>query len=385
MNRFTYHNPTKIFFGQDAIDRLGDQLKPYNNILLAYGGGSIKRNGIYDRVMDILAEHDKQVVELSGIMPNPRTEKVYEGIKLCRAHEIDLILAVGGGSTIDCCKAIAGGVKTDRDFWETFYVNGERCYDALPLASILTLSGTGSEMNMGSVITNWDAKLKLSYECPAFFPKFSILDPTYTYSLPKDQMVYGAVDILSHLFELYFSPPDASCLSDDIAEAIMKNVIQNLNTALENPFDYTARANLMWSSTMALNGIPGLSKKLDWQTHQIEHALSAFHDIPHGAGLAVVHPNFMEHVYKKAPGKFARYAVNIWGVDPDGKDEEEVALAGILRTKAYFKSIGAPTTLGEVGIKAEEIDEIASTVNLLNLGYVRIDLQDVKQILKNCL
>ena len=247
MNKFEFYNPTRIIFGQSSINKLNELLKNYGkNILLCYGGGSIKKNGIYDNVIKILKEENKNIVELNGIMPNPRTEKVYEGINLCKQNNIDFILAVGGGSVIDCSKAIAVGSKTDKDFWQTFYKNQEECTDAIPLGTILTISATGSEMNKGGVITNWDTHEKKGYKTDYMSPKFSILDPTYTYSLPREQTIYGSIDILSHVFEQYFSYPDESNVSDNLAEGIIKTVIENLEIALENPKDYNARSNLMW-------------------------------------------------------------------------------------------------------------------------------------------
>ena len=234
MNSFNFYNPTQIFFGEGAIQNLAKNIKDYKNILLAYGGGSIKKNGIYDSVIKILNEEKKNVFELSGITPNPRTDKVYEGIKICKENSIDFILAVGGGSAIDCSKAIAMGGKTDKDFWKTFYIDREECKEALPLGTILTISATGTEMDSFSVITDWDNHLKVDYASIHTCPKFSILDPTYTYSLPKEQTIYGSVDILAHVFEQYFGMPDESNLSDNLSEAIIKNVIENLEIAINN-------------------------------------------------------------------------------------------------------------------------------------------------------
>lgn len=382
MNSFSFHNPTQIFFGENSISNLKNALKPYGkNILLAYGGGSIKKSGIYDNVIEILKSADKEIFEISGIMPNPRTEKVYEGAKICKENNIDFILAVGGGSVIDCAKAIAAAAKTDEDFWQKFLIRKEPCDSALPLGSILTLAGTGSEMNRAFVISHWEENKKIGYGDSWLYPKFSILDPTYTYTLPKDQLVNGTVDIFSHIFELYFSQPNESNLSDDIAEAIMKNIIKNLAVALKDPSDYRARANLMWDSTMALNGITGAGKSGDWQSHQIEHALSAFHDIPHGAGLAIVHPNFMKYTYKEGIEKYVQYAVNVWNIDTSGKTDDAVALEGIQRTKDYFSEIGAPVTLTEVGIPKEDIDKMVKNVGITGGGYKNLTSEDIKNIL----
>lgn len=385
MNSFTFYNPTRIHFGQGAVRCLANELKGYHKILLAYGGGSIKRNGVYDAVMAVLRQEGKSVVELSGIMPNPRTEKVNEGITLCKANEIEFILGVGGGSTIDCCKAIAMGAKIDGDCWQTFYIDRQLPKDALPVGSVLTLAATGSEMNSDSVISNWGANIKLSFSHPLEQPKFAIMDPTYTYSLPREQLVYGSVDILSHVFEVYFTEPDVSCLSDDLAEAVMRNVIKNLNVALEEPTNYTARANLMWAATVAINEMLALSKKQDWQPHKMGQALSAFYDSPHGATLSVVHPVYLEYIYSCAPEKFARYAKNVWNIDPAGKTEKELALAGIHRTREYFGEIGAPLTFAELGIPADEIEAIADTVATHDRGYMKITRDDVVAIYKHCL
>ncbi len=380
MNSFNFFNPTKIIFGENAINNLANEVKNYKNILFTYGGGSIKKNGIYNKVIQILK--NKNVIELDGIMPNPRKEKVYEGIELCKNNNIDFILAVGGGSVIDCSKAIAIGAKTDKDFWQTFYIDWEECTDAIPLGTILTLSATGTEMDSGSVITDWENHIKTHYDSEHMFPKFSILDPSYTYTLPKEQTIYGSIDILAHVFEQYFSMPDESNLSDNLAEAIIRTVIDNLEIAIENPNNYNARANLMWCSTMALNGIIGLGKEQDWNSHQIEHALSGIYDIAHGAGLAIVFPNWMKYVYKNSINKFKKYAVNIWNVDTKNKTEEEIALEGINKTKEYFSRVGAPVTLSEVNIPESDIDKIVETVILTGEGsYLKINKEDIKNIL----
>lgn len=383
MESFSFYNPVRIYFGRDSISNLSQELKKYGeNILITYGRCSIKNNGIYDDVLKFLK--NKTVFELSGIMPNPRCEKVYEGIMLCKQHNIDFILAVGGGSVIDCTKMIAAGAKMQKDFWRSLFISQENIADALPFGSVLTMAATGSEMNSGGVITNWDENLKLGYNHPLLFPKFSILNPVYTYSLPKDQMVYGAVDILSHLFEVYFSTPDDSNVSDDIAEGLMRSVIENLNISLKNPKDYNARGNLMWVSSMALNGVTRMGKSEDWMGHQIEHALSAFYDIPHGAGLAIVHPAYLRYIYRNKLEKFARFAENVWHIDTYGRSLEDKARIGIEKIIAYFKSIGAPTTLKEVGIPIDAIDKIVEKINLFPTSYARLSRNDLKNILIDC-
>jgi alcohol dehydrogenase YqhD (iron-dependent ADH family) len=299
----------------------------------------VKKNGIYDQVLNSCKQAEKTVFELAGVMPNPRTEKVYEGIKICKEQQIDFILAVGGGSVIDCAKAIAVGAKTDKDFWETFYVQQEETTDALPLGTVLTMSATGTEMNGNTVVSHWENHEKHGYGSAFLFPVFSILDPTYTYSLPADQTAYGAIDILAHVFEQYFSFPDEDTVSDNLAEAVMRSVIDNIETAIREPHNYTARANIMRASTMALNTLIGMGKEQDWNSHNIEHALSGLYDIAHGAGLAIVFPARMQYVYQAGLPKFVRYAKNIRKVDAEGKSDEEVALEGIRKTKEFFKKI----------------------------------------------
>ena len=385
MNEFIWYNPTKILFGEGAIEKMRSELAGVgDNILLTYGGGSIKKNGIYDSAKKILSELGKNVFELSGIMPNPRKEVVYAGIEICKREKIDFILAVGGGSVIDASKAIAAGALTDLDFWDAFYMGDEELEAALPIGTVLTIPATGSEMNCGGVVTDWQNNIKTAFEHPLLYPVFSVMDPTYTYSLPREQMIYGAVDMFSHLFEVYFSEPNDNNLSDELGEAVMKNIITNLDIALKDPYNYEARANLMWDGSMALNGITKLSKRPDWETHQIEHAMSAFFDIPHGAGLAVVHPNYMRYTYKHGLSKYVRYAKNIWGISGEGMTDDEIAMAGIKATHDYFKRIGAPSTLSEVGISVEDADKIVSRTFLLDGGYIACNEQDIKNIVIMC-
>lgn len=387
MKEFQYYNPVRIYFGAGALQNLKKELPAIGKkVLLTYGGGSLKKNGIYDDIIGYLSEAGKEVYELPGIMANPRTSKVDEGVRICREEGIDFILAAGGGSVIDCSKAIATVAKLPEgyDYWENLFVRKEKTTEALPLGCVLTIPATGSEMNMDCVITNWEKQLKYSYSCEHQYPKFSILDPEYTYTLPKEQMLYGAVDTLSHIFEIYFSAPDESNVSDDVAEALMKNVIENLDRALEDPQDAVARSNLMWDSTMALNGIIEVGKDEDWMAHKIEHALSAFYDIPHGAGLAVCQVPYLDYICEEAPEKFARYAVRIMGCDPVGKTDTELAHEGLNRTKEYFRRIGAPVTLREVGIPEEAIPAIAAKTLLIPGSYKRLQTEDVEKILRNC-
>ena len=386
MNDFRFYNPVRIHFGKDAMTQLPEELAGVGKkILLVYGGGSIKASGLYDRVLAALAEAGKDVVELAGVMPNPRTEKVYEGIDLCKANGVEFILAVGGGSVIDCAKAIAVGARTDRDFWQAFFVNWEEAEDAIPLGTILTIPATGSEMDRSSVITNWATGEKNGYDSDLTYPVFSILDPTLTYTLPKHQMVNGIVDTLSHIWELYFSEPDTESVTDALAEALMRSVISATRTALQDPTDYVARANIMWASTFALCGMLNNGKRTDWASHNIEHPLSAVFDVAHGAGLAVVHPNYMKYFCAHAPERYARYAVQVWGVDPAGKTTLEVAQEGIQRTRDFFDEMGAPATLADLGIPESAIEDLAARTDLSCWAYKELTREDVKAILGMCL
>lgn len=385
MNSFSFYNPTRIYFGEGAIENLNGELKKIGqNVLLAYGKGAIKREGIYDSVVKVLAECNKHVTEFSGIMANPTAAKVREGIKLCKENNIDFILAVGGGSTIDCCKAVAAGCKLEGDFWEEIFIKGIVPRDALPLGTILTMSGTASEMNGNSVITNEELKIKDSFASRATYPKFSILDPSYTYSLPQYQMVSGICDVMSHIMEQYFSGSDDN-VSDDLSEALMKSVIKNAKIAINYPRDYCARSNIMWGATLALNGLLGCAKAQDWEVHQIEHQLGAYYDVAHGMGLAAVTPTYLRYIYSNAVDKFRQFALNVWHVDPNGKTDEQIALEGIDRLEAFFKEIGATTSLRALGITdKEKLEEIAESCYTLSGGYRTLTHSDINGILNDC-
>ena len=384
---FTFYNPVRVHFGKDAMARLPEELEKYGkNVLLAYGGGSIKRTGLYDRVMEALRAAGKEVWELTGIMPNPRTEKVYEGIEICRKNKIDLILAVGGGSTIDCCKAISVGAPAEGDFWQRFFVNWEEAQASIPLGVILTLPATGSEMDKSAVITKFDTNEKNGYDSEYEFPKFTILDPTLTYSLPKNQMVNGVVDTMSHLMELYISPPDDEFLTDYLAEAAMRTEIAAARKALVDPEDYEARASMMWCSTFTLCGMLNNGKKTDWESHNIEHPLSGVYDVAHGAGLAVVHPTYLEYFLQDALPRLVRMAKNVWGVDAAGKSDEEVAREGIACLRHFFHDeMGAPSTLTELNIPESAIPRLVELTDLSCFGYRTVTAEDVSAILHNCL
>lgn len=385
MNSFTFHNPTKVLFGQGSINKLGDEIRPYGSkVLLVYGGGSVKRSGLYDQVIGQLQGIGAEVTELPGIEPNPRISSVREGIRLCREHGIDFILAVGGGSVVDASKGIAAGARYEGDAWD-FYTGKARVQQALPLGAILTLAATGSEMNGNSVVTNWEEKLKLSFGSIHVYPRFSVLDPVNTFSVPRDQTVNGIVDMMAHVFEQYFSQTADTPLQERLCESILQTVIETGEAALANPQDYNARANLMWCGTMALNGgLISVGMANDWASHGIEHEVSAIYDIPHGAGLAILFPNWMKYVYQARPDRFAQFAVRVWGVPAEGRTEEELALAGIEATRAYFDRIGAPNRLSFYGIGAENLDRMAAeAVRYGPIGsFKKLDKEDVRQILE---
>lgn len=382
---FCFHNPTKIYFGKDAINNLKDELKKYGNtIMLAYGKGSIKKIGLYDELMKIFNEAGKKVVEFSGIMPNPTAAKVKEGIKLVRENNVDFILAVGGGSTMDCTKAVSMGAANDVEFWDYFYMNYNPPKNKIPFGTIVTMVGTGSEMNGGSVITNEDVKIKTGVVYPNMLPDFSILNPEYTYSLSKFQMVSGICDMMSHIMEQYFSKPDTDNVSDDLSEALMKNIIKNAYICIENPNDYNARGNIMWDATLALNTLIGCSKEGDWEVHNIEHQLSAYYDVAHGMGLAAISPSYYRHIIDFGLSKFKKFAINVFGVSTDNKTDKEIALEGINKLEEFFKNIGATTTLRELGItNKEELNEIAKTCFVSKSAYKVMSTDDIKTILQN--
>jgi len=386
MNSFQLHNPTRIVFGEGAADQVGELLKHYgaSTVLMVYGSGSIKKSGLYNRTMKHLQNAGIAVVELPNIEPNPRLSTVNKGIGLCREHGVDFILAVGGGSVIDSAKAIAAGALYEGDVWD-FFTQKATIKGALPIGTILTLAATGSEMNGAAVISNWEEKLKRSFVSPHAFPKFSILDPTLTYSVPSNQTVNGSIDIMSHVFEQYFSLTANTPLQERFCESILQTVIENVELALANPSDAAARANLMWCGTMALNGgMISVGMENDWASHDIEHEVSAIYDIPHGAGLAVIFPNWMKYVYKERVDRFAQYAIRVWGINPAGLTDEAVALAGIDATRAFFTRIGAESKLADFGIGGDQLDRMAEeAVRYGTLGsFKKLQKDDVKAILE---
>ena len=380
-DNFTFYNPTKIYFGKNSIKNLKQELEGYGkNILLAYGGGSIKRNGIYDEVIDILKACNKNIFEFSGIMPNPTLDKLLEGKRLCEENQIDLILAIGGGSVIDCAKGVSASAYIENP-WEKFWLNNEECTHSIPVGTILTMVGTGSEANGGSVITNEETKKKKGHVFGAnVFPKFSILDPTYTYTVSRYQMCSGIFDILSHLMEQYFSGDDDN-VSDYLLEGLMRSVINSTKDALKNQESYEARSNIMWAATLALNTLVGKGKDQDWEVHSIEHQISAYTDCSHGMGLSAISPNYYRHIYKYGLGKFYRYAVNVFNVNPAGKSVDEVALEGIKCLEKFIKESEMVTNLKELGCTKEMLIKIAVSSDIETTSYKIMTADEIYEIL----
>ncbi|MBQ6553321.1 MAG: iron-containing alcohol dehydrogenase [Clostridia bacterium] len=388
MLNYVHSIPTKLYFGKGQISRLDGILRQFGSkVLLTYGGGSIKKIGLYDEVTRILNDGGFTVTELAGIEPNPRIESVEEGVRLCKENDIDVILAVGGGSTIDCSKAIAAGVFYEGDLWQ-MVASRHGALKALPLVDILTLSATGSEFDGGGVITNLKTNEKLGNMYT--YPAASICDPTYTFSVSKYQTAAGTADIMSHIFEGYFSRTEDSDLSDCIAEGVLKTAIKYLPVALAEPDNYTARANLMAIASVACSGIPEYGKQdTGWPCHSMEHELSAFYDITHGVGLAILTPRWMRFILKKDPScawRFVRFAKNVWGID--GEDELSLANAGIDKLESFFKESGIPMTLRELNIDEEHFEEMAAHANFggyLKNAFVALTNEDIVEIYRACL
>lgn len=382
---FTYYNPTKIYFGKKSLENLEAELKNYGkNVLLVHGKNSIKKIGLYDEVIKTLKKCGKNVIELAGINANPRYSQVLEGARLVRENDVDLILAVGGGSVIDCSKAISVSAYAKGDPWKRYWIDFEPVDNKLvPVGAILTMTGTASEMNGGSVITNEDEKIKTGRVFDAsVYPKFSILNPEYTYSVPERQMVSGIFDIFSHLMEQYFSGDDDNT-TDYVIEGVIKSLIKSARAAKKDPRNYEARSNIMWCATLGLNTVTGVSKTQDWEVHMIEHQLGAYTDCPHGLGLAVISVPYYRYIYKYGLDKFVRYAENVWGVDATGKTKEEVALQGIDKLAEFIKEMGIPTTLRELGATEEMLPLIAKTT-VKGGGYKQMDESDILTVLKEC-
>lgn len=386
MNNFKMTNMPKVYFGQGALkEALNTELKTVgDNVLLAYGGGSIKKTEIYDEVVTLLKEAGKNIFEFNGIMSNPTYAKVLEGAKIVKDNQIDFIIAVGGGSVIDCCKIVSAQAKVDQDIWQMEFVDGKLPTEFIPMAAVTTASGTGSEMNNGAVITNEELKIKAGML--GALSKFAVLDPAYTLTVPMKQVVSGAFDTLSHAMETYFGKPLENNVSDEINEAIMRNTIRNIRAAIKEPQDIQARSELMWDSAMAENGILKLGKVTDFQAHQIEHQLGAYTDCNHGQGLAVIHPVLYRHIYEAGVSKFARFAKEVWHVDDTNLTEKETALKGIEALADFIKEIGLPTTLTQMNITdVDMLKKVADSSNITAGCCKQLSHDEIFEILKECL
>jgi alcohol dehydrogenase YqhD (iron-dependent ADH family) len=383
VENFTYWNPTKLIFGKGEVEKLEEEIPKYGkNILLVYGGGSIKRNGLYDHVTQILNKLGAAVHELSGVEPNPRLTTVKRGVEICKTESIDFLLAVGGGSVIDCTKAIAAGAAYDGDPWD-IVTKKHFPQDALPFGTVLTLAATGSEMNSGSVITNWETNEKYGWGSPFVFPKFSILDPTNTITVPKNHTIYGIVDMMSHVLEQYFHHTKNTPLQDRMCESLLKTVIEAAPKLIEDLENYELRETILYSGTIALNGMLQMGYRGDWATHNIEHSVSAVYDIPHAGGLAILFPNWMRHTLDENVGRFVQLAVRVFDVDTKGKSDREIALEGIDKLSQFWTSLGAPNRLADYEITDEKIDEMAdkSVVNGEFGRFKTLNKKDVVTIL----
>lgn len=388
LGNFTYYNPTKLYFGGGSVASLRDELPKYGpNIVLVYGGGSIKTNGIYDQVTAILKDCGKNVAEISGVMPNPTLPKVLEGVEICRRHRADFLLAVGGGSVCDYTKAVAASVHCEEDPWQKYFVRFEEpACPVVPLGCVLTMVGTGSEMNAGSVITNPDTKEKVGkvFENEDVMPKFSILDPNYTLTLPRYQMVSGIYDIFNHICEQYFCGADDNT-SDYLSEGLMRSVIHSSRVAVKNPQDYEARSNLMWTATWALNTLVECGKSGDWMVHMLGQAVGGVTNATHGMTLAAVSQAYYHHILPYGLPKFKRFAEAVWDIDPAGKTEEEVALAGLDTMKAWMEEIGVVMHLTELGVDESMLDQIADLTFHMDGGYKALKRDEILAIFRESL
>ena len=386
LGNFTYCNPTKLYFGKDALNGLKEELPKYGkNVLLVYGGGSIKKNGIYDKVVAALNECGKTVYEDAGVMPNPTVDKLYEGVQRARDAKADFILAVGGGSVCDYAKAVSISVNCNEDPWEKYYIRFEDVEPdckIIPVGCVLTMVGTGSEMNGGSVITNHKQKLKIGHVFGEnVFPKFSILNPEFTYSLPRYQMVAGFYDIMSHILEQYFSGEDDNT-SDYLSEGLLRSLIHSSEIAVKNPADYEARSNIMWTATWALNTLIAKGKATDWEVHMIGQAVGAVTDATHGMTLAAVSMAYYKLIMPYGLKKFVRYATNVWGVNPVGKTDETIAEEGLAAMEAWMRRIGLVMNVSELGVTDENLEDVVKATLIMEGGYKVLTQDDVRNILK---
>ena len=384
LGNFTYCNPTKLYFGRNALDGLNEELPKYGkNVLLVYGGGSIKKNGIYDKVIAVLKANGKHIFEDAGVMPNPTSEKLNEGIERAKKAKADLILAVGGGSVCDYAKAVSVSVNCNDDAWDKYFIRFEdvTC-DIIPVGCVLTMVGTGSEMNGGSVITNHAQKLKIGHVFgEKVFPKFSVLNPEFTFTLPKYQMVSGIYDIMSHILEQYFSGTDDNT-SDYIMEGLLRSLIHSANIAVENHADYEARSNIMWIATWALNTLVAKGKTTDWMVHMLGQAVGAHTDATHGMTLSAVSLPYYRYILPYGTAKFARYAINVWGVNHQGKTQEQTAAEGLNAMEAWMKKTGLVMNITELGVTKDMLDGIVNSTLVMDGGYKVLKKEDIRKILQ---
>ena len=381
---FVYSNPTRLYFGENSLNGLNQELPKYGpNILLTYGGGSVKKSGLYDEIVKILKANGKNIIELPGVMANPTTEKLYEGCKLARENNIDLILAVGGGSVCDYSKAVSVSAFCDEDPWDKYFLRMEDVSNKIiPVGCVLTMVGTGSEMNGGSVITNHEQKLKIGHVFgDTVFPKFSILNPVYTFTVPKYQMIAGFYDIMCHILEQYLSDNDDNT-SDYISEGLMRSLIASSRVAVKNPQDYEARSNIMWTATWALNTLIAKGKSTDWEVHMIGQAVGAYTNATHGMTLSAVSLAYYRTIMSYGLKKFARFAVNVWNVNPDGKSDSELADEGLKCLENWMREIGVVMNITELGVTPDMLEGIADATFLLGGGYKKLTREEVINILK---
>lgn len=385
---FTYHNPTRIHFGEGALDHLVEELNAFGcNVVLVYGGGSIKETGLYDSIRRILEDAGKNVVEIAGVMPNPTARKLREGVAIAREHRADLLLAVGGGSVCDYSKAVSVSVNCNEDPWEKYYLRFEEpACEIVPVGCVLTMAGTGSEMNAGAVITNEETKQKIGHVFASsdVMPRFSIMDPKLTMTLPHYQMISGIYDIFNHICEQYFSGSDEN-VSDYISEGLMRAVIDASRKAIADPRDYEARSNIMWAATWALNTLVAKGKSTDWMVHMLGQAVGGLTGAAHGMTLSAVSLPYYRHIMPYGLPKFVRFAVNVWGVGPSGKSEQQIAEEGLNALEAWMRELGAVISLGELGVNEDMVDDLVSLTIPMTGGYKVLDGGEIEQIFRESL
>ena len=388
LGNFAYCNPTKLYFGDESLKYLNAELPKYGaNVVLIYGGGSIKKNGIYDEVVKILKENGKNVAEIAGVMPNPTLEKLYEGVEIARKHRADLLLAVGGGSVCDYAKAVSVSVNCDEDPWEKYYLKFEEpdC-EIVPVGCVLTMVGTGSEMNAGAVITNRETKMKIGhvFADESVMPRFSILNPKYTLTLPHYQMVSGIYDIFNHICEQYFSGEDDNT-SDYISEGLMRSVINSSRIANKDPQNYEARSNIMWTATWALNTLVAKGKSTDWMVHMLGQAVGAHTDATHGMTLAAVSLPYYRHIMPYGLAKFVRFAKNVWNIDTAGKTDEQIANEGLAAMEDWMRELGLVMNISELGANEEMLEALAGSTIVMTGGYKTLEHNEIVDIFRESL